>query len=466
MSNSNDRASNLKKYFDPKLARMLEGKTPAEKMDIINPYIRKMSPDEIKKYAAMYPELIVQPKEKSVVELQREAVHKLAQQKQRVAGESEIRIALRESLPLHNEWIPKASMNAKQRIASTNGELPMTKSEYENRKAQLSKLSVDFTDALQLEELWEEVVTDLNEQTTERMKTKSAVEPEPVEEFHTTLNLPLKLKYVRPDIFDQKESLKRYVASHITTRDMEPTVNTVYFRIDKTLVVLSQLLPLSHIQHPFDDYTLSYPSLEQGGQFDFVRVSKTNNGYKLHSFSIDIYGTYRFHGQAMLADFYADTNNFMFNIPKSKLTYSNRVSTMKYDPYFTPLEIKKANDKMIQAYARLRQFLTDFVLYDREEVTVTKRLTSMKHKPRDVQYKHIEYTLDMSKTKRVKYEEQQARIVEEERRQREEHEEMLRREHDRIAHKRRLADGRVIKVRGTTVCKGSPLGKVTKVYKS
>lgn len=264
------------------------------------------------------------------------------------------------------------------------------------------------------------------------------------------------------DIHDQTKSLKSWLIQHIRTTDMSPMATSIVFRTEENedIISVNKIYQLHLKNHPFPDYTVAYDLIKKfsNRQYEFIRVMRLRGEIMMCIFSINIYGDWKYEYSVPLKQFHLvdciPRVSPQDIIPGARFYEEQRNATSTLEA------LRELATDAQKQYMRLARFLRDFEEYDQEVVIKQGSVESVKYRNRNIQESYIEYTLDKSKTKLVKRieadERERAKWVKEEPKTR---------EHERIGHKRHLADGRVVNVRGATINEGSPLGKVVKDYK-
>lgn len=404
-------------HLDIQFDKEVEKLNTHEPLVFSNTNIRRMTPEELQYYREKYPELYHhRPRAKSFPEILAQQTRDIAINRSDAVGRAVDIMGpktMDTKITEHFANIEDILMGNKNGI----NEYTMPENEYTNRRAQLG------------------------------------------------VSIPNARNPSEMDIHDQKTSLKSFVIQRIRSTDMPPMATSVIFRVKDPVapVIMGDhdYLKNLYLKHqPFTDYTLAFDMLSKftGSQYDFIRVFRHRGDLTLAVFSIDLYGEWNFKYTVPLIKF--KFHQGVYRVHHSDITLGakdmesarNSISMLHYLESFV-IDAQKQ-------YMRLAQFLKDFQEFDIEPVIQVLTIPELKNRSRTIQDTYVEYTLDMSKSKRVK------RIEAEEReRAKWVKEEPKTREHERVGHKRRLSDGRVIKVRGTTINKGSPLGKIVKDYK-
>lgn len=328
------------------------------------------------------------------------------------------------------------------------------KDEYENRRAQLFNESVDFANPESVDNLWKETVNSIVSKTPPQLqepKIEEVVKPviRGIEDW---------------DIHLSNKPLKTWLVQHIRSTDMPPMAPSIVFHVDDVEaepINVEHLTNLHLKSQPFDDYTLAYNVMQEHSsedQYEFIRVMRLRGDMVMCVFAINIFGDWEFKYRVTLNKF--QLVNCIPRYPHGDIITSQKFNKVPRTATQLLNELRELSSHAQKQYLRVARFLRDFEDYDQEVVIKLGAVEAVKGRNRTIQESYVEYTLDKSKTKRVK------RIEAEEReRAKWVKEEPKTREHERIGHKRHLADGRVIKVRGSVVNPGSPLGKVIKDYK-
>ena len=264
------------------------------------------------------------------------------------------------------------------------------------------------------------------------------------------------------DMHVPETSMKTYLIKHIRSSDMPPIAPSIVFRTQevKEPISLENLAITPATQHPFNDYTLAYHA-QMGytfNQLEFIRVYKLRGDLVMSVFAIDLFGQWDFRYTVKLNDFII-YNGIPRIAPGDVIAGKKRQTEMNKATTTMRLLHELSSDATMQ-YIHLSKFLNNFKDFDREVVFASSNIPALKNRSRVIQESFVEYTLDLSRSKRVKQlereEQERAKYVKEEPKTR---------EYERIAHKRTLQNGKVINVKGTTCNPGSPLGKVIKDYK-